>query len=82
LAKKATSFVVFLDINNMPGEIMLQWKDANGWEHRAYWDANNINLGIDGKINRRYMGPLPKAGFYSKKDHAASDRDHPGIASI
>ncbi|MEK6336843.1 MAG: DUF2341 domain-containing protein [Acidobacteriota bacterium] len=53
---------VFLDGNSMPHEIMLQWKDANGWEHRAYWGANNINWGVDGTNSRRFMGPLPKAG--------------------
>jgi uncharacterized repeat protein (TIGR01451 family) len=63
---------VFLDINNMPREIMLQWKDANGSGHRAYWGANNINLGIDGKINRRYMGPLPKAGQWVRLEVPAS----------
>lgn len=53
---------VFLDVNSMPREIMLQWKDADGWEHRAYWGANRINWGVDGTNSRRFMGPLPKAG--------------------
>ncbi|HEV7684742.1 MAG TPA: Ig-like domain-containing protein, partial [Pyrinomonadaceae bacterium] len=53
---------VFLDINNMPREIMLEWKDAGGWEHRAYWGANTINRGTDGTGSRFYAGPLPKAG--------------------
>jgi uncharacterized repeat protein (TIGR01451 family) len=53
---------VFLDGNNLPREIMLQWKDATGWEHRGYWGANNIAWGADGTNSRRYMGPLPVAG--------------------
>ena len=33
----------------MPREIMLEWKDANSWEHRAYWGQNTSNnLGTDG----------------------------------
>ncbi len=55
---------VFLDINNMPGEIMLEWKDATSFEHRAYWGQNNIGLGIDGTSSRYYVGPLPKANTW------------------
>ena len=55
---------VFLDINNMPGEIMLEWKDATSFEHRAYWGQNNIGLGIDGTSSRYYVGPLPKASTW------------------
>src|SRR5437899_11670607 len=32
---------VYLDPNNPPSEIMLQWNDGSSWEHRAYWGANN-----------------------------------------
>jgi hypothetical protein len=52
---------VYLDPNNIPGEIMLQWNDGN-WEHRAYWGANNLDDGIDGTVSRAYMGSLPPAG--------------------
>src|SRR5262249_43284357 len=31
---------VFLDPAHPPSEVMLQWHDATGWEHRAYWGAN------------------------------------------
>lgn len=51
---------VYLDPVNPPTEIMLQWfEPATGWEHRAYWGANNIGWGSDGSGSRRYMGPLP-----------------------
>ena len=63
---------VFLDINNMPREIMLQWKDANGWEHRAYWGQNTISSGTDGTNSRRYMGPLPKASTWVRLEVPAS----------
>jgi uncharacterized repeat protein (TIGR01451 family) len=57
---------VFLDINNLPREIMLEWKDESGWEHRAYWGGNRINFGTDGTNSRRYMGPLPRAGTWAR----------------
>jgi len=53
---------VFLDPNNMPREIMLEWKDAGGWEHRAYWGQNIIDAGVDGTASRRFMGSLPRSG--------------------
>jgi pyrrolidone-carboxylate peptidase/uncharacterized protein (DUF2249 family) len=53
---------IYLDPANMPSEIMLQWNDGTSWEHRAYWGANQINLGTDGTESRRYMGALPGAG--------------------
>jgi hypothetical protein len=52
---------VYLDPANPPSEVMLQWNDG-GWEHRAYWGANSIGLGIDATASRRYMGALPAAG--------------------
>jgi RHS repeat-associated protein len=54
---------VYLDPANTPSEIMIQWHDNSaGWEHRAYWGANNIGWGADGTNSRRYMGTLPPAG--------------------
>jgi len=52
---------VFIDPNNPPSEIMLQWNDGD-WEHRAFWGADHINYGIAGTTSRAYMGPLPAAG--------------------
>jgi len=63
---------VFLDVNSMPREIMLQWNDGNGWEHRAYWGANRINWGADGTNSRRFMGPLPKAGQWVRLEVSAN----------
>ena len=56
---------VYLDPENPPSEIMLQWHDPEGdgsWEHRAYWGANNINLGVDGTASRYRLGDLPASG--------------------
>jgi len=62
---------VYLDPNNLPDEIMIQWLDGS-WEHRAYWGANNINWGTDGTNGRRYMGALPAAGQWVRLEVPAS----------
>ncbi|HEY2934703.1 MAG TPA: hypothetical protein VGK99_23465 [Acidobacteriota bacterium] len=53
---------IYLDPKNMPSEVMLQWNDGAGWEHRAYWGADNIAWGVNGTNSRRYMGALPASG--------------------
>ena len=56
---------VYLDPANPPSELMLQWNDGT-WEHRAYWGANLIAWGTDGTVSRRYMGPLPATGQWTR----------------
>ena len=56
---------VYLPSGTLPSEIMLQFKENGSWEHRAYWGANNINLGTDGTASRKYIGPLPTAGTWT-----------------
>jgi RHS repeat-associated protein len=55
---------VYLNPSNPPTQIMLQWlaSDGSGWEHRAYWGANEIPWGTDGTESRKYQGPLPATG--------------------
>ena len=53
--------MVFLDPDNPPDEIMLQWHTTD-WLSRAYWGANLINWGTDGSAQRHFMGPLPPTG--------------------
>lgn len=53
---------VYLDPQNPPKQIMLQWHGPGGWEHRAYWGENQIPWGVDQSASRRPMGPLPKVG--------------------
>lgn len=54
---------IFLDPDNLPQQIMLQWNDGT-WEHRAYWGPSTslIVWGVEGTASSRYMGPLPAAG--------------------
>lgn len=56
---------VFLDPDNLPDELMLQWNDGT-WEHRAYWGLSKISVGVEGTASRRYMGSLPPAGRWER----------------
>ncbi len=56
---------VYLDPQNPPKEIMLQWNDGV-WEHRAYWGADAIPWGQAGKASRLAMGALPEAGKWAR----------------
>ena len=53
---------VYLDPQNPPTTVMLQWNDGTSWEHRAYWGANTIFWGVDGTASRLPMGVLPPVG--------------------
>ncbi len=52
---------VYLDPENPPQEIMLQWNDGS-WEHRAYWGDNKIDWGKDDQVSRKRIGDLPPVG--------------------
>ena len=69
----ATLFAyIYIDPANPPSEVMLQWNDGSGWNHRAYWGANNLTYGANGTVSRQYMGPLPAAGQWVKLTVPAS----------
>ena len=63
---------IYLDPANPPSEIMLQWNDGINTEHRAYWGANIIALGVNGTESRRYMGPLPATGQWVRLEIPAA----------
>ncbi|MFP6885923.1 MAG: hypothetical protein VB997_00120, partial [Opitutales bacterium] len=54
----------WLDPNDPPKEIVMQWHDRRGWEHRAYWGENIHNPGVGAHNTPRLwpMGPLPSLG--------------------
>jgi hypothetical protein len=53
---------VYLDPNNPPKTIMLQWNDGT-WEHRAFWGDDLIPFGSGAESpNHLHLGPLPKPG--------------------
>ncbi len=53
---------VWLDPNNLPKSVMVQYF-KNGWNHRAVWgDYEAIAWGAANTTERVHMGELPKAG--------------------
>ena len=64
---------VYLDPANPPQAIMLQFNNGN-WEHRAYWGANDIEVGADATASRLSMGPLPEAGRWVRLEVDAAAR--------
>jgi RHS repeat-associated protein len=65
---------IYIDPENIPQQVMLQWGTyTDGWEHRAYWGDNIIELGTYGTASRRYMGPLPSAGGWVRLEVPASE---------
>ncbi len=64
---------VYLDPNDPPREVMLQWHTAaGGWEHRAYWGANLITWGTDGSVSRLRAGDLPAPGAWVRLEVPAA----------
>ena len=61
---------VFLDAQNPPKTIMLQFNDGS-WEHRAYWGEDLIALGVAGTASRRPQGPLPTIGGWVRLEVSA-----------
>ncbi|MCK4457419.1 MAG: RHS repeat-associated core domain-containing protein [Thermoplasmata archaeon] len=48
---------VYLQTANIPDELMLQYETSEGWNHRAYWGENHIDLSP-----KADMGRLPAVG--------------------
>jgi WD40 repeat protein len=63
---------VFLDPQDPPKTIMLQFNDGSIWEHRAFWGDDLIPWGNLGAESRLSMGPLPKAGGWVRLEVDAS----------
>ena len=55
---------VFLDPQDPPKTVMLQFLVGGSWEHRACWGADSISWGAPGTASRLPMGPLPQAGAW------------------
>jgi uncharacterized repeat protein (TIGR01451 family) len=67
---------VYIDPDNIPSQIMLQWDDGSGglvaWNHRAYWGQNLIFPNVaDGPANH-FAGPLPTAAHWVRLEVPAS----------
>ncbi len=63
---------VYLDPQNPPQQIMLQFNDGS-WEHRAAWGEDLIPWGTLGTPSRKLMGPLPQAGQWVRLEVPAAE---------
>jgi Protein of unknown function (DUF1553)/Protein of unknown function (DUF1549)/Planctomycete cytochrome C len=73
---------VYLDPNNPPKTIMLQWNDGT-WEHRAFWGEDLIPFGNGPKsANHLSIGPLPKTGEWVRLEVDAEQVGLPAGATI
>ena len=63
---------VYLDPNNMPSEVLIEWREGASWEHRAYWGANTLAYGTNGTASRYYMGALPAGGSWVRLEVPAA----------
>ncbi len=63
---------VFLDPQDAPKSVMLQFNTGE-WSHRAVWgDINAIDFGKKDTNERKRLGDLPKLGEWVKLEFAAS----------
>ncbi len=72
---------VFLDPQNPPKEVMLQFNDGS-WEHRIYWGDNAIEWGAVNTPARVNGGPLPPAGEWVRLEVDAAKVGLPAGAMI
>ncbi len=62
-----------LDLCDPPREIMLEFHDDSGWEHRAFWGADLIERGTPGTASRHFRGDLPPTGQWVRLDFPVAD---------
>ncbi|MCL6505115.1 MAG: PSD1 and planctomycete cytochrome C domain-containing protein [Pirellulales bacterium] len=63
---------VYLDPQDPPREVMLQFNDGS-WEHRAAWGEDLIPWGAPGSASRKLMGPLPAPGRWVRLEVPAAE---------
>ncbi len=52
--------------------LMLLWHDGEGWEHRAFWGEDKVNVGQLGTASRYRVGDLPPAGRWVRLEVPAA----------
>jgi hypothetical protein len=62
----------YVDPSFRPDEIVVQWNDGDGWEHRAYWGNNFVDIGVQGTESRRFMGGIPPSAQWVRLEVPAS----------
>lgn len=63
---------VFLDREQPPLAIMLQYHDGLSWEHRAFWGKDVFTMGQLETVNRFNAGELPEMGKWVRLEIPAS----------
>jgi len=58
---------VYLYPNNLPAEIMLQFRTTSGATNRAYWGSDMIT-----NFSRSFVGTIPKAGRWTRLEVSAA----------
>lgn len=74
---------VYVDPDNPPTQLMLQWRTGGSWEHRAYWGLSRIGWGTEGAASRRRIGAIPRPGRWVRLEvpvDASSGVDVAGAA--
>lgn len=64
---------VYLDPENPPEEIMIQWRVGDTWAGGAYWGTNKLTQGTDQSPSRFPKGPLPNTARWIRLDVKASE---------
>jgi hypothetical protein len=67
---------VYLDLDNPPRELLLEWNTPTGAIHRAYWGENLIERGSEGRVTRLRIGDLPPTGRWVRMDVAAAAMEY------
>lgn len=70
---------VYLDPVDPPRQIMLQWSQGEGWDHRAYW-GEDLELGDRKSLSSHFiwnkatrMGALPRTGVWVRLEIPATE---------
>ncbi len=71
---------VYLDANNPPTQLMLQWRSGTSWEHRAFWGLDRIAWGSAGTPSRRRIGALPRPGRWVRLEVPVDGDSGVGVA--
>jgi hypothetical protein len=69
---------VYIVPDRQPETLLIEWHDGAGWEHRAFWGADKIQLGQIDSPSRWHMGPLPEVGRWARLEVPA---ESVGLAS-
>jgi hypothetical protein len=64
---------VYLDPENPPREVMLQFHNGKEWKHRAFWGENLVDFGKTNTTERVEKGELPKTGEWVRLEIPAQD---------